>query len=185
MSQLPEQQEGTPAAHPDLKPIFLQPEATPVRKRKPRRLTVSQAWDDIGPVHTEPSLPKALEDQRKGLAPGWTWRLTCGTGLRTVRENAPPPPPQLFPECLWKPEPDRTRTTVDVQVPVATIGLRCAHPDGRRAVAVWAWRSDRDAWAFDAPAYAWMVGQDRPPYACDATEWRDLVRWVPEAEVAA
>ena len=178
MDQLPELGEGTPAA---------QPEATPVRstKRKPRRLGINQAWDDIGQPHLEPSLPIALESQRRGLAEGWTWRLTCGQGARTVAVPVDEVPIQLYPACLWVPEPDRSRKTQDTIVPVGSISLRCAHPDGRRAVTTWIWRSNTDKWEFDRPAYAWLKGVPTSHYACDATEWRDLVRWVPELEVAA
>ena len=165
MDQLPELGEGTPTA---------QPEATPVRSKKTKP-----------PLHDQPSLPRALESQRKGLAPGWTWRLVCGQGLRTVAVPVDEVPIQLFPDCLWRPEPDRSRKTQDVAIPVGSISLRCAHPDGRRAVAVWTWRSDTGAWAFDRPAYAWLHGVPTSHYECDATEWRDLVRWVPELEEAA
>ena len=184
MGQLPELREGTPVA---------QPEATPVRTRKVKRLTVLQAWDDIGPVHAGPALPKALEDQRKGLAEGWTWRLTCGQGVRMVAvpkertecgaslEDGTP----TGVECTCAEQERSTRKTTDVAVPVASISLRCAHPDGRRAEAIWTWRSDTDKWEFSGPAYAWMKGSAAAPYQCDASEWRDLVRWVPELEAAA
>src|SRR3954463_15677896 len=104
MSQLPEQQEGTPAAHrpwnvtaitPPERPA--PPKAAPTRARKPRRLSVSAAWDDIGPVHG-PDLPATLNRLRASLAPGWRYRLVCGRGFRTVRTDAPPPPLQLFPD---------------------------------------------------------------------------------------
>jgi hypothetical protein len=165
MNQLPELQEGTPAA---------QPEVTPVRKRKV-----------ISPMHDQPALPRALGSQRRNLADGWTWRLVCGQGLRTVAVPVGEVPLQLFPACLWVPEPDRSRKTEDVLVEVGSISLRCAHPDGRRAVAVWVWRADTQAWAFSGPAYAWLKGVPTSHYECDASEWRDLVRWVPELEVAA
>lgn len=168
MDQLPELQEGTPAA---------QPEATPVRKKKV-----------ISPVHDQPALPRALESQRRNLADGWTWRLVCGQGYHLVKKKvADLPADQRPPEPTWNPGEKRKppRLTTDVVVPVGSISLRCAHVDGRRAVAVWVWRSDEDTWAFSGPAYAWMVGSAARPYECDASEWRDLVRWVPELGVAA
>ena len=179
MDQLPELREGTPEA---------QPEATPVRARKAKRLTVNQAWDDIGPVHTEPALPTALEDQRRGLPDGWTCRITPGQGYHMAKKKVTDlPVDQRPPEPVWNPGEKHKppRTTVDVQVPVFSLGLRCRHVDGRRAVAVWVYRTDKEAWAFSGPAYAWMAGMDARPYECDATEWRDLVRWVPELEAAA
>lgn len=176
MDQLPELREGTPEA---------QPEATPVRARKTKR--------PIDPLHDQPALPRSLEAQRKGLADGWTWRLTCGQGLRIVAvpkertecgaslEDGTP----TGVECTCAEQERSTRKTTDVAVPVASVILRCAHPDGRRAVATWTWRSDTDKWEFSGPAYAWMKGAAAAPYQCDASEWRDLVRWVPELEAAA
>lgn len=153
-----------------------------------KRLTVLQAWRDIGPVHdrpqlpvpTEPSLPPGLDQARPKLAPGWSWRIVCGQGH--VEGTAPAPPPDPNVRNVGRRE--VVRKTIDVQIPVGSVTLRCVHVDGRRGVAGWVWRTDKEAWSFSGPAYAWTAPITARPYECSITEWVDLMAW-DEMEMAA
>lgn len=155
MDQLPGLGEGTPAA---------QPEAPPVRASSCKF----------------PELPRAVTIARNRLADGWSWRLVFGQGF--VEATAPAPPPD--PNVRHVGRREVIRKTIDVQVPVGSVTLRCRHLDGRRAVAGWVWRTDKAAWSFSGPAYCWMPGMDQRPYECGATEWAELMAWT-EEELAA
>lgn len=127
-----------------------------------------------------PDLPRGLDIVRRKLAPGWSWRVVFGQGY--VEATAPAPPPD--PNVRHVGRREVIRKTIDVQVPVGSVTLRCRHLDGRRAVAGWVWRTDKEAWSFSGPAYCWMPGMNVRPYECNATEWAELMAWTNE-EMAA
>lgn len=157
------------------------------KTRKPRRLTVLQAWDDIGPVHAEPSLPLAVTQVRAALAPGWRSWVAFRSGYTVAKKKiADLPADQRPPEPVWNPGEKRKppRLTTEAVIPLASVTLRCRHLDGRAAVAGWILRTDKEAWAFSGPAYCWMPGMNVRPYECSATEWAELMAWS-EEEMAA
>ena len=87
-----------------------------------------------------PDLPRGLDIVRRKLAPGWSWRVVFGQGYVEADRARPAPGPEV--RHVGRRE--AIRKTTDVQVPVGSVTLRCRHLDGRRAVAGWVWRTDKD-----------------------------------------
>lgn len=109
--------------------------------------------------------PRAVAATIKALDERWRWRLTLGHGYVTVAKP------------VADPREHGGRKTSPTRIPVDSIGLRLAHQDGRRAVAVWVRRSDdpKGAWTFDGPAYLWRLGE--PARLVDAARFKaEVVR---------
>lgn len=123
------------------------------------------------------ALPRALDTRRKTLHPSWRARIVFGLGTIPGTEPAPPPDPKA--RHIGKRT--STRTTVDVDIPVGSVSLRCAHPSGVAAVASWCYRIDRDKWAFDA-AWAWIPGEI-PPDPISAPRFAALVSRDPSEDM--
>jgi hypothetical protein len=117
-----------------------------------------------------PALPNALAARLKALAPGWTGRVVFGTG--TIPATAPAPELEDGDKPRHIGKHKTARKTIDIDLPVGSVSLRCRHTSGLVAVAVWVYRIEQDKWSFDtallsncsgdlsAPAFAVLTSHD-------------------------
>jgi len=81
------------------------------------------------------TLPRGVTTLLNKAGIGWRHRVQHGHGHVDATE-------------LGEPRGDGTRPRVAVEIPAESIGVRFDHVDGRAAVAVWAKRQDKTAYAF-------------------------------------
>jgi hypothetical protein len=143
---------------------------TPIRKR---RMSLAQALKDAYPDPTGPvlgpDLPGPLSLMRNRFSEGWDVRIVFGQGVITTRES------------VDEKHDNDGRKTREVEVACCSVSLRARYRDpvrvdpDRRAVAVWLWREDTDAWSFDG-AWAWLEGEWWYAGKRLATELAELLR---------
>lgn len=117
-----------------------------------------------------PALPNALTARRKALAPGWHAYVVFGTGTIPATEPAPEVKDEDKPRHIGKRK--TARKTIDIDLPVGSVSLRCRHASGLIVVAVWVYRIEQDKWSFDTallsncsgdlsgPAFAALTSHD-------------------------
>lgn len=91
-----------------------------------------------------PAPPQGVRLAHGRVRPPWRAELTHGTGTYPVQRKGAP-------------RGDGTRPTWMEEAPGESWGLRAGHPDGRRAVALWARAVEHTKWTF---VFAWRGRHD-------------------------
>lgn len=93
-----------------------------------------------------PPLPNALAARRKALGRGWAGRIVFGVGAIPATAPAPVVKDEDKPRYIGKHK--AARKTIDIDLPVGSVSLRCRHGSGLVVVATWVYRTDQDEWSF-------------------------------------